>query len=282
MNEREFEPTIRRIVVALDASIHSLAALEAASTLAGLLNAELVGVFVEDINLLRLAGLPFARELNAWSALERPLDPLAMERQLRLQAAKVRQALAGVATRRNIRWSFRIARGQVTGEILTAAAEADLLALGKASWAATRHVRLGSTARAVIAQATHAILLLQQGGTICPPIQVVYDGSPAGVRALVTAARLVAVTGGHLTVIILADTAEAGQRLQEEATEHLREWQGQAYYRSLVNPSIEDLARFIHLTGGGTLVMSAEHPLLAGEGLPTLLDAIECSALLVR
>jgi nucleotide-binding universal stress UspA family protein len=282
MNEREFEPTIRRIVVALDASIHSLAALEAASTLADVLGAELVGVFVEDINLLRLAGLPFARELSAWSPLERPLDQLAMERQLRLQAEKVRQALAGAATRRHLRWSFRIVRGQVAAELLTAAAEADLLALGKASWTTTRHVRLGSTAREVIAQASHAILLLQQGATICPPIQAVYDGSPAGVRALATAARLATATGGGLTVIILADAADAAQRLEQEAAEHLRAWQAQASFRHLVHPSAEDLAGFIRSTGGGTLVMSAQHPLLAGEGLSTVLDAIECSALLVR
>ena len=52
MNERELEPTIRRILVALDASPHSLAALEAASELADALKAELVGIFVEDVNLL--------------------------------------------------------------------------------------------------------------------------------------------------------------------------------------------------------------------------------------
>ena len=42
MNERELEPTIRRILVALDASPHSQAALEAASELADALKAELV------------------------------------------------------------------------------------------------------------------------------------------------------------------------------------------------------------------------------------------------
>ena len=56
MNERELEPTIRRILVALDASPHSQAALQAASELAAALKAELVGIFVEDVNLLHLAG----------------------------------------------------------------------------------------------------------------------------------------------------------------------------------------------------------------------------------
>ena len=76
MNEHEREPTIRRILVALDASRHSLAALEAASELAEALKAELVGIFVEDVNLLYLAGLPFAREVRYLSGVDRPLPIL--------------------------------------------------------------------------------------------------------------------------------------------------------------------------------------------------------------
>ncbi|MGB7837261.1 MAG: universal stress protein, partial [Terrimicrobiaceae bacterium] len=60
---------IRRILVALDASAHSRAALEAACELALGLDAELSGLFVEDINLLRLAQLPFASEISYPSAL---------------------------------------------------------------------------------------------------------------------------------------------------------------------------------------------------------------------
>jgi nucleotide-binding universal stress UspA family protein len=45
--------TIRRILVALDASPHSFAALEAAAHLAAHLEAELFGLYVEDENLLR-------------------------------------------------------------------------------------------------------------------------------------------------------------------------------------------------------------------------------------
>jgi hypothetical protein len=38
----------------------------------------------------------------------------------------------------------------------------------------------------------------------------------------------------------------------------------------------------MRMTGGGTLVMSAQHPLLEGEGLQTVVGAIDCTALLVR
>lgn len=282
MNERELEPVIRRILVALDASRHSLAALEAASELADTLKAELVGIFVEDINLLRLAGLPFAREVRYLSVTDRPLDSPSMERELRIQAEQVKQTLAVVAGRRQLHWSFRVVRGEVVTELLSAAQEADLLALGRASWATTRPVRLGATARQVVAQALGPVLLLQQGHTICQPIQLVYDASAAAKRALATAVRLASVIGAHLTVMVAAATPDTAQRLQEDVDTRLQAQQVKGHYHQLIKPSAEELARTLHIAGGGTLIIGADNPLLEGEGLPTLLDAIDCSVFLVR
>jgi nucleotide-binding universal stress UspA family protein len=205
-----------------------------------------------------------------------------MERELRIQAEQVRQTLAGVAERRQLRWSFRVVRGQVATELLTAAQEADLLALGRASWALTRRVRLGTTARVVAAQAPRPVLLLQQGHAICQPVQLVYDGSPTARRALATAAQLAALTGSHLTVMLVMDAPESGQRLQEEVDARLQAQQVKADYRQLVKPSAEELAQALRMAGGGTLIISADNPLLEGEGLPTLLDAMDCSVVLVR
>jgi nucleotide-binding universal stress UspA family protein len=282
MNERELEPAIRRILVGLDASLHSLAALEAASELADALKAELVGIFVEDVNLLRLAGLPFAREVRYLSSVDRPLDSPSMERALRIQAEQARRTLAGVARRRQIRWSFRVVRGQVATELLTAAQEADLLALGRASWALTRRVRLGATAREVVTQALRPVLLLQHGHAICSPVQLVYEGSPAARRALATAAHMVSMTGGHLTVMVVAAAPVVAQRLQEEVDVRLQAQQIKGQYRQLVHPSAEELAQALRMAGGGTLIISADNPLLESEGLPALLDAIDCLVFLVR
>jgi len=282
MSERQLEPSIRRILVGLDASRHSLAALEAASELAAALNAELVGIFVEDINLLHLAGLPFAREVRYLSSAEYPLDSLAMERGLRLQAAQLRQTLAGIAGKRQLQWSFRVVRGQVSTELLAAAQGADLLALGRASWASTRRVRLGATAREVVAQALPSVLLLQQGHSVCAPVQLVYDGSPAAERAVATAVHMASITGGHLIVTVVADAAEIAHRLQGEVEERLQVRPIKGDYRQLIKPTAEELAQVLRAAGGGTLIISADHPLLAGEGLYTLLDAIDCSVFLVR
>jgi hypothetical protein len=36
------------------------------------------------------------------------------------------------------------------------------------------------------------------------------------------------------------------------------------------------------MAGGGTLIISADNPLLESEGMPALLDAIDCLVFLVR
>lgn len=54
------EASVMRILVAIDTSPHESAALDAAARLATELRAEPHEVFIEDINLLRFAGLLFA------------------------------------------------------------------------------------------------------------------------------------------------------------------------------------------------------------------------------
>jgi hypothetical protein len=59
------------------------------------------------------------------SAISRELDIVAMERALKVVAAQARRAIMTAAERGRIRWSFRVARGSVVTELLSAALEAD-------------------------------------------------------------------------------------------------------------------------------------------------------------
>ena len=282
MNEREPRLAIRRILVALDASTHSLAALEAAAVLAASLEAELQGLFVEDINLLRLAGLPFAREVHYPAAGDRPLERARMERQLRALAEQARQALVAVAGRRRVQWSFRVVRGQVSTEIMTAAQETDLLALGKASRSLTRRVPLGSTARAAAMGAPGAVLLLQHGGGVRQPVQVIYDGSPGAQRALAAAVHLAPAAKAPLTVLLPADDPDTARRLEGEAAEQLRGVGVQAHYRRIAPAGAISLTQVGRREGGGLLVLAAASPFLQGDALSMLLEAIHVSVLVVR
>ena len=89
--------TFRRILVALDASQESMDALSTAAQMARRLHAELIGLFVEDENLLKLVQHPFAREVNLLTSVGRSLDTATLERDLKMQAALARRGLERVA-----------------------------------------------------------------------------------------------------------------------------------------------------------------------------------------
>jgi K+-sensing histidine kinase KdpD len=118
---------IRRVILGLDPALQSRALLEAAVDLAGELQAELLGLFVENQDLLHFAGLPFAREVGFESATRRVLDVESMERTLRALAKEARQALESVAGSTQVQWSFRVVRGALAAELLAAAEESDLV-----------------------------------------------------------------------------------------------------------------------------------------------------------
>lgn len=282
MSEEGLEPAIRHILVALDASPHSLAALEAAAELAAGLKAELLGLFVEDINLLRLAELPFAREMGVFSTTRRRLDILEVERELRAQASRARRALAIAAGRAQVPWSFRVARGVIAAELLTAASEADLVILGKVGWSLTGRRHLGSTARAVLSQATCLTLILQEGVRLSLPILTVYDGSTPAQKALAAAIRLVRGKNGYLTVLILADGPDAARELQTNVAKWLRERGLEARYRWLVGADVRHLPRIVDAEGCGMLVLPGQHSRVQSQGLLVWLDEVTCPVLLVR
>lgn len=118
---------IRRIIVGLEPVPARRALLDAAVDLAGKAEAELVGLFVENIDLLRFAGLPFARELGYASATRRKMNVEAMERCLRALAKEAHRTLEAAAAPASVRWSFRVARGSAPSELLAAARDADLV-----------------------------------------------------------------------------------------------------------------------------------------------------------
>lgn len=121
------------MIVGLDAATpSSRALLEAAAGLADRMEAELVGLFVENVDLLHLAGLPFTREVGFPSATSRELDVERMERALRAVARDAHRMLASVAERAPRRWSFRVTRGVLVTELLSAVAEGDLVLVNAA------------------------------------------------------------------------------------------------------------------------------------------------------
>jgi nucleotide-binding universal stress UspA family protein len=273
------EERINRILVALDTSAHGRAALEAAIDLAAVAGAQVLGLFVEDTNLLRLASLPFARELEYSRVSERDMDRQRMERTLKAEAEQIRLGLALAATRRRVQWSFRVARGRVAEELLAATVEADLVILGRAGRHRAYSRRMGSTAQALLAHAARSVALSQQGCRLGGPVVALYQGGASSRRALSLAAALAA--RGRLLVLVPGGPAVDTARLEQEAREWLRAAGLDAVVRTGGATDAPELASQVRREGGGLLVLPGDHA-LTDAATDSLLANLPCPLVLAR
>lgn len=280
MSDRNGEWAIRHILVALDGSRHSLAAMEAAVGLAASLESELVGLFVEDVSLLRAAEAPGAGELK-YPATAAALDRSRMERHLQAQGSRVQRVLSRTCRAHGVPWTFRTARGQVIAEVLNAATEADLLCLGKRGRPLLGRARPGSTALMAAAQAPSSVLLLTQEGPLAPPVMVTFDGSPVSRQALALSAHLAEVLGQALTVILVADEETPPiQELQIQAARLLQQRELVPTYRRLIDRRVENLIHSVVAEGTGTLVLDAS--LFEPTSFSQLVAGVACPILVMR
>jgi nucleotide-binding universal stress UspA family protein len=282
VSEETDELTIRRILVALDASRQSLAALEAATDLGARMQAELIGLFVEDVNLLRLAELPFAQEVGSYSAGQRQLTPARIEEQLRAQAERARRSLQAHAERASVPWSFEVARGVVTTAVLTAASRVDLVILGRTGHAAASPLALGSTAQGVASAAGCHTLVISHARKLRLPVLLLFDDSPLARRSLAVACSLLQEQDRHLIIFALGSDPDSAARAKQRAAEWLVVRGLEARFQLLTRPSAADLVDRIEREGCGMLVLPTHSKHLDGTVIMDVLAAMDLPALLVR
>jgi hypothetical protein len=255
-----------RIVVMLGSVESDRAALDALSLLAGKTPAEILGMFVEDIELLTLAEMPIAREYCMLTHVERRLQTPDIERQFRIQARAAQQALAEIAGRLGFPLSFRTVRGAITTLLRESLAETDLMLFG----AVRGSLRLpGGPTRADSAHPSRR-----------RPVSVVFDGSEAAQRALQVALQIAPDDSIPLTVILTADKPEHLSMLTDQAFRL-------AGTRSLhavkmVNPCWRDVIEKAYAQHSAAVVVAITAELLQEENLERLRNKLNCPVVLVK
>jgi nucleotide-binding universal stress UspA family protein len=265
--------TTRRIVVAIDSSTHGRAAMNAAAALAERLGAELTALYVEDLDLVRLAALPFAREIDS-RAESRPFDASRLERRLRADAREAREACELAAEARRVRVRFEVVRGSVVREILLAAEEADILVLGRASSTTRRSAPLGRTAQSVLTGSTRTIAVVPAVGDLGRPVAVVYDGSEASRRSLDLGLRLAGEDHQNLIVLVPED-GERSAALAAEAGDAARAFGIEPRWERLRDGAAA-LESVLTAQGCRALVIDRGNSLLDAGGILGLVQRLTC------
>ena len=278
MSEDAKRERIRRILVAIDASPNSLDALRAAIDLARRTRAEVLGLYIEDIDLHRLGDLPFAQEIGLYTARARRISSQQIRLQLQAQSRRARSMLERLAEAARVRWTYRVLHGS-TSDLKEAAAEADLIVLGRTGWSGRR--RLGSTVQYMLSHYPSRTLVIGERTSPECPILVVYDGSESSKRALESASDLIQDADGFLTVGILAETPDQARNLQSEAYQRLNKEGLDPRFRWILGWSDEKVKDLVRREDC-LLVLPRSIEALQEKSVTELLDEMDCPVLLVN
>ena len=243
-------PRRPRVVMTMDSATVDSGELLRLSQLAQRLDAELETVFVEDLEVLRVAELPFLREFRFASMRLENFDQQSLEAELRIVARRAEQALAGQTALRNVPWRFRVWRGSLEPELL-AALDADVLALHRPD---TKTSRDGSQ--------------LGEGS-----IAVCFDGSKAADRAFAMACALATQAQLPVTVILVGER-ESFEHLQAQVEGAMASPAPVLSFEPLPEATQASLVASARKTGRRGLVVARESPLLRDGSLRDLLHAL--------
>ncbi len=260
MNITGEKPRMRRITITLDAFETSPRELERAARLAARLGAELEGLFVEDLDLIHLAGLPFLREVRSTSLAVEALNMGRIEQELRVLARRAERTLAEHAGRHGAAWSFRVWRGSIERDLLAATLDTDVLALA----------RLG------------AMLTPPSTAPSRPGIAVLFSGSEAATRALTTAADLAADPEIPLNVLLPGKNETGTEQLRKQAEALLDEPAQTTHFMRLPNVGLPDLTQALADSNSAVLVLEREHEFLQTSSLRHCLTTLACPLLVVQ
>lgn len=187
--------TRRRILIALDPAAPRRDALEAVASLCRQSQAELTAVFIEDANLSRLATLPFAREIRMTGVGSRTLDSNLLRLQLDACAREFEQVFEQARNRLRTQVRFLRLRGDVLTELQRAAANADLLVVGRSLQSAGLRTWLGVPPERLVeavaqSPAPVSLLFVDEPWATGRSVLLVDDGSAAAQRAAEQAAAI--------------------------------------------------------------------------------------------
>ena len=246
-------PGRRRILVAIDPARVRAAPIAAAALLARELDMELTAVVVEEQSWLRVAALPFARELRLSSGQWQAFDASGVEQLFREHARRVQAMLERACAAGATRFSVTVERGSYPRRAIESASPADWLVLdrGGASDAGAPGYRR---------------------------IAAAFDGSQAASRALAAAAAI--ARDGHrpLRVLLIAADPATFPTLREQARALAGDDLLLEFGRSSVTEPATILARLAD-SGKALLVIGAGLAEPAALAQPALAG---CTVLLAR
>ncbi len=190
----------KRVLYLLDYGTLDTDALRLAGIVSGDGDVEIVGLYVEDEDLINAMRLPGLKEVRMESSQSESLDSDRLRKDLAVHAAGLRRSFESSASRHQLRYSYRVVRGRPSEAVVDAAAQSDFVVVSRALRSAGLRARQAGQYGPLV-QAQKNVLFVNEPWASGSRIVFICEGDPVSdSRALDLARRLADVEGLPLVV----------------------------------------------------------------------------------
>jgi len=281
---RELGPKhdIHRIVVGLTSASNAERAVAAAAVLARAIEARIIGLFVQEENMLDLAKFPFARVLDFDSPKPREVSSHLMQQAYARRAEICRQTLSDHADKARVRWSFSTQQGDISAKVEEMVGSGDYVVLS----GETHGIGMHSLVRAVrtVPGCVKGVVVaaLHRERRAAGPIVAIDDGDEAGARTVALAARLAELEGRPLHLFVIAAADADADRIEARAAKVVGNTQAIAIHRYLPGAPQSIAAGLAHLSPFFVVMDLDGEPVSDDQIAISLFRAARAPVLLVR
>jgi hypothetical protein len=274
-----------RVVLELCSGAANPIAIEAALWIARAFQSEIESLFVEDEQLLHLAGYPFAREISLSGRSSRALTPRDIERHFRFASASFQSEIERRARAMEVPFRPRVVRSEPISALAAACAECgpwNLVAIADpfTSPACPSVKRVFE----MVADTTGLLIVGPQARRMSGPIVVGLEESEHLPAMLAAAQRLAAVESKEIDVILIADDEHKLGELEPAVRLMLADREeARVAGTEIARGSLAVVAERLRRLQPGLVLGRFGGLLVPSEGdLRPLASALECPLLLVR
>lgn len=267
------------ILVALDHSSHSRAALESAAFIAKLMEAKIHGLFVHDDQWLRISKLPSRSEIDELTGRISPMGRGAVEKEIRELEKTIKEHFELISRLHELPHSWSTLKGVVADKVLEAGKDCDVITIGSKGRSYFKSDKLGSTAAAIIRKADKPVMILQKRNDFGKSPIAVFDGSAKSVTGVKIASEIARRNETRLTIIDLSEVFPSAEDLNGGL---LAKWGKVAKILKLEQPNMGRFLFMISQVRGGLLILPNNKRFTGRIAMKHILESADCPVLLAN
>lgn len=270
---------LKEILVALDHSYHSRAALEYAAFIAQLMEAKIHGIFVHDDRWLRISKLPTLIEIDELTGSISSVGGKRVEEEIRSLEKTIQDYFELISRQHELSHTWSAVKGAVAEEILEASKESDIITIGSRGRSFRKSRKIGSTAFTVLRAAEKPVLILQEKHTPGRSPVVVFDGSERSLSGLSIATTIAKKNDLSLVIIDISDAFPSEENSRLNLSDELRSRENVSILE-LDQPDIGAFLLMVNRRSGDILILPKNKRFTDRKVLEHILDSANCPVLL--